>query len=44
MTAGVRNLIWYDAMNPFPLAVFVVGDAEVSPFSDEIAVNCVPLV
>jgi hypothetical protein len=31
-------------MNPSPPAVFVVGDAEISRFSDEITVNCAPLV
>ena len=31
-------------MNPFRGAVFVVGDIEVSQFSDEITVNCAPLV
>ena len=52
MTAGVRNIIWCDAvnpsidqsMNPVLLAVFVIGDAEVSQVSDEITVNCAPLV
>ena len=31
-------------MNPFRLAVFVGGDVEVSKFSDEITVDCAPLV
>ena len=32
------------SMNPFRLAVFVVGDVEVSQFSDEIIVDCAPMV